>query len=236
MVVTWAATCSYSPLKLHRCVQIYCIAVSGIMNVWICRVDEEDHSMENQQPRQPDQPDQPNQSHVVPPGVRIPQVPPQYITTQRRVYIVPSATKILLPDQLPQTPMPGQPTRQQRTYVAPSVTFIALPQRVEQTPRPQFLSGKVPTYAPSAEQQLPMETLLPQTPMPSAHVFTEGVYDISLPAQPKSFPGRPPVSIAGSRSTQKSQSEYGIGETLMGCAILLAIGIIVLVALYYISM
>lgn len=193
--------------------------------------------MENQQPRQPDQPDQPNQSHVVPPGVRVPQVPPQYVTTQRRVYVVPSVTKLLLPDQLPQTPMPGQPTTQQRrTYVAPSITFIALPQRVEQTPRPQFFSGKVPTSAPSAGQQPPMDTLLPQTPMPSANVFTSGVYDISLPAQPKSFPGRPPISIAGSRSTQKSQSEYGIGETLMGCAVLIAIAIIALVVLYYISM
>ncbi len=226
--------------ELNRYVQVYCIAVSGIMNVWICRVDEEDHSMKNQQPRQPDQPDQPAQSHVVPPGVRIPQVPPQFITTQRRVYVVPSTTKILLPDQLPQTPMPGQPTQQQRTYVAPSITFISLPQQVEQTPRPQFLSGKVPTYAPtyapSAGQQMPMETLLPQTPMPSAHVFTAGVYEVSLPAQPNSFPSRPPVSIAGSRSTQRGQSEYGIAETLMGCAVLMAIGIIALVVLYYISM
>src|ERR1035438_9789331 len=108
--------------------QLYCIAVSGIMNVWICRVDEEDHSMQNQQPRQPDQPDK---SHIVPPGAPVPQVPPQNVTTQRRVYVAPPLTKILLPDQLPQTPMPGQPTRQRLTYMAPSITLIALPQRVE---------------------------------------------------------------------------------------------------------
>ena len=188
--------------------------------------------MKNQQPGQP------NQSHVVPPGVRN---LPQYITTQRKVYIVPSVTKMSLPDQLPQTPMPEQPTGQRCTYTAPSVTFISLPQRAQQTPqtpRPQFFSGKVPTYAPSTRQQppiAPMDSMLPQTPMPPANVFTSGVYDISLPAQPKSFPSRPPVSIAGSRSTQKSPSEYGVGETLMGCAVLMAIAIIALVVLYYIS-
>jgi hypothetical protein len=191
--------------------------------------------MENQQPRQSDQPDK---SLIVPQGARAPQVPLQYVTTQRRVYVAPSLTKISPPDQLPQTPMPGQPTRQRRTYVAPSITIIALPQGVEQTPRPQFFSGKVPTYAPTSApsgEQPPMDALLPETPMPSANAFTSGVYDISLPAQPKGFPSRPPVSIAGSRSTQKSQSEYGIGETLMGCGMLIAIAIIALVLLYYIS-
>lgn len=159
--------------------------------------------MENRQPRQPDRPDE---SHIVPPVARVPQVPPRYVTTQRCVYVVPSATKILLPDQLPQTPMPGQPTRQQRTCVA------------------------------SAGHQPQMDALLPQTPMPSANVFTSEIYDISLPAQPKNFPSRPPVTIAGSRSTQEGQSEYGIGETLLGCGMLIAIGIIALVLLYYISL
>ncbi len=104
-------------------------------------------------------------------------------------------------------------TQQRRTYMAPSVTFISLPQRTPQTPRPQFFSGKVPAYAPSARQrgqQSPMDAMLPQTPMPTAGAFTEAV--------------------------QESRVEYGVGEMLMGCGVLMVIGILVLVVLYYISM
>ncbi|MHB8598674.1 MAG: hypothetical protein ACYDER_17895 [Ktedonobacteraceae bacterium] len=196
--------------------------------------------MENQQFKQPNQPDQPvrsnqpDQSNVVPPVMRVPQGPSQFFAPQHRVFFVPSVTAISLPDELPRTPMPGQPA-QQSTFVAPSVTFLSLPQHIEQTPRPQFFSGKVPTYVPSARQQLPMDTTLPQTPMPSAQAFTSDIYNISMPVPSKSFPTRPPVSIPGSYSTYEGRTEPGISETLMGCAILIVLAIFILAALYYIS-
>lgn len=199
--------------------------------------------MENQQFKQPDQPDQPDrsnqsdQSNVVPPVMRIPQVPSQFITPQHRVFFVPSVTAISLPDELPRTPMPGQPAQptQQSTFVAPSVTFLSLPRGVEQTPRPQFFSGKVPIYVPSARQQLPMDTMLPQTPMPTANGYSSGIYNISMPVPSKSFPTRPPVSIPGSYSTYEGRTEPGISETLMGCAVLIVLAIFILAALYYIA-
>ncbi len=196
--------------------------------------------MENQQFNQPDQPDrsnQPDQSNVVPPVMRVPQAPSQFFAPQHRVFFVPSVTAISLPDELPRTPMPGQPAQptQQSTFVAPSVTFLSLPQHIEQTPRPQFFSGKVPIYVPSARQQLPMDTMLPQTPMPSAQAFTSDVYNISMPVPAKSFPTRPPVSIPGSYSTYGGRSEPGISETLMGCAVLIVLAIFILATLYYIS-
>lgn len=191
--------------------------------------------MENQQPNQPTRPNQPDQSNVVPPAMRVPQVPPQFVTTQRKVFIVPSVTAMSLPDELPRTPMPGQPKQQPRTYVAPSVTFISLPQRIEQTPRPQFFSGKVPTYVPSIRPQPPMDSTLPQTPMPSAHTFTSGVYNITMPVPQRRFPDRPPLSIPGSRSTSESRTEPGVSETLMGCAVLIVLAIFMLAVLYYIS-
>lgn len=196
--------------------------------------------MEHQQFNQSDcsnQSDQPNQPNVVPPVMRVPQVPPQFFAPQHRVFIVPSMTAMSLPDELPRTPMPGQPgqSTQQSTFVAPSVTFLSLPQHVEQTPRPQFFSGKVPTYIPPERQQPPMDTTLPQTPMPSAQTFTSGIYNISIPVPSRSFPTRPPMSIPGSRSTSKGRTEPGISETLMGCAVLIVLAIFILAALYYIS-
>lgn len=206
--------------------------------------------MENQQFNQPDQPDrssqpdQSNQPNIVPPVMRVPQVSPQFFAPQRRVFIVPSVTAMTLPDELPQTPMPGQPAvpiqsgqspQQQRTFVAPSVTFLSLPQHIEQTPRPQFFSGKVPSYMPPGRHQPPMDTTLPQTPMPSAQAFTSGIYNISMPVPSRSFPTRPPMSIPGSRSTSKGRSEPGISEMLMGCAVLIVLAIFILAALYYIS-
>jgi len=198
--------------------------------------------MENQQFNQPDQPNQPDRSNqpdqlnVVSPAMRVPQVPPQFVTTQRQVFIVPSVTAMSLPEELPRTPMPGQPTQQQRTYVVPSVTFISLPQQIEQTPRPQFFSGKVPTYIPSIRQQPPMESTLPQTPMPSAHTFTSGVYNITMPVPQKRFPDRPPIPIPGSRSISESRTEPGVSETLIGCAVLMVLAIFILAVLYYIAM
>src|SRR5579863_5744746 len=164
--------------------------------------DEEDQSMEYQQPDRSNQPDQPDQLNVIPPVMRIPQVPSQFVTPQHRVFIVPSVTAMSLPDELPQTPMPGQPAQlgqqgQQRTFVAPSVTFLSLPQHIEQTPRPQFFSGKVPIYASPGSQQPRMDFMLPQTPMPSANGYSSGVYNISLPVPPGKFPDRPPLSIPG---------------------------------------
>ena len=195
--------------------------------------------MENHQPDQPDRAVQPDQPNIVPPVMRVPQVPPHFITTQRRMLIVPSVTAMSLPDDLPGTPMPGQPAQsgqQQRTFVAPSVTFLSLPQHIEQTPRPQFFSGKVPAYMPPGKQQPPMDFMLPQTPMPTANGYSSGVYNIALPVQPGRFPDRPPMSIPGSRANTESRTEPGVGEMLMGCAVLLVLAILVLVALYYISM
>ncbi len=199
--------------------------------------------MENQQFNQPNQPDrssQPDQSNVVPPVMRVPQIPPQFVAPQHRIFIVPSVTALSLPDELPRTPMPGQPVQpvqptQQSTFVAPSVTFLSLPQHIEQTPRPQFFSGKVPIYVPSARQQPPMDTMLPQTPMPSANGYSSGIYHIALPAPSKSFPTRPPMSIPGSRSNSESRTGPGISETLMGCAVLIVLAIFILATLYYIS-
>ncbi|HVB23959.1 MAG TPA: hypothetical protein VNG51_18630 [Ktedonobacteraceae bacterium] len=194
--------------------------------------------MENQQPNQSGQSKQAEQPNAVTPAMRIPQVAPQFITTQRKVFIVPSVTAMSLPDKLPQTPMPGQPTQpgqQQRTFVTPSVTFLSLPQHIKQTPRPQFFSGKVPTYTPTESQQA-MDFTLPQTPMPSANGISAGIYNISIPVQPGRFPDRPPLSIPGSRNNTEEDTEPGVGETLIGCGVLIVLAIVVLVALYYISM
>lgn len=201
--------------------------------------------MENQQPEQPEQREQ---AHVVPPMMRVSPVRPQFMAPQRKVFIVPSVTAMSLPEELPQTPMPGRAGQQeqgqqgqagqQRTFLAPSVTFFSLPtemEPVEQTPRPQFLSGKVPAFVPPGRPRQPMDFTLPQTPMPTATGFPSGVYTISLPVPQRSFPGRPPMSIPGSRSHTMERKEPGVGEMLMGCAVLMVLALVVLGVLYYIA-
>ncbi len=203
--------------------------------------------MENQQSDQLQQPGQSKQANVIPPMMRVPQVQPQCVAPQRKVFIVPSVTAMSLPEELPQTPMPrqaeqqrqqGHAGQQQRTFLTPSVTFLSLPAvggQIEQTPRPQFLSGKVPTFVPPGRPRQPMDMQLPQTPMPTATGFPSEVYTISLPVPQRSFPGRPPMSIPGSRTHMMECKEPGVGEMLMGCAMLMVLAIVVLAVLYYVA-
>lgn len=126
---------------------------------------------------------------------------------QQPRYVPPVAR---IPQASSQFPHYQQVTTQRRVYVAPKLTVVRM-QQVPRTPMP------------------PMQQV-PPTP-----VYRSGVHDFSLYAPPKSFPGKPPCSIPGSRSAHENRTP-GVSETLMGCGVLLAIGITILVVLYFISM
>jgi hypothetical protein len=121
--------------------------------------------------------------------------------------------------RLPQLP-PHQVATKRQTYAKPVLTRYTV-KTIPVTPRP------------GSFQYPPFETRLPDTPPVALRSF---------PAARTTSPTLPPrnSSCAANRAIlyiprETRRKEPGMGESLMGCALLLAIAIVLLVLLYYFS-
>lgn len=117
--------------------------------------------------------------------------------------------------RLPQLP-PQQVATKRQKYAKPVLTRYTV-QSIPVTPRPGFLPYP------------PFETRLPDTPP---------IASLSIPSSQIHSPMNTTHSVSPGmlyipRTTRRR--ELGIGESLVGCALLLLIATVVLVLLYYLS-
>ena len=177
-----------------------------------------------------------DQPIIVPPMARIPQVSPQVAARKRSVYIAPVLHR------LPTTPRQFSPS----PMVPPALPLPPV------SPLPQPYRPNRLVYIPpeihrdAAQQQSPSYTyFLPQTPMPLPPYGEidqlSPINDMMRNVSPYTSsmgiasPGAIPGSLPGYYSISKRRPDPGLGETLLGCASLLFLGVIVLVLLYYLA-
>jgi hypothetical protein len=156
---------------------------------------------------------------IVPPMVRIPQISPQIIAQRRRGYFVPlphgqSATTL----QHSPLPPPYRPHR--LVYIPPEIRHVQVTEQsaslthpMPETPRPFLIFSDTGQFSPI--QETPMNIFQYTSPMGMPTTIT------------KSLVGYSPSSV--------KRREPGVVETLMGCATLFLVGIILLAILYYIA-
>ena len=184
------------------------IGMFSIIDIWIRRDkgSEEVHSMEEPQPI------------IVRPIVRVPQVPPQQVAGNRRVYIAPALNRLPVP-LYTYLPLPQAYTQNRFVYIPPrlkppsNLQQSSVWQRVPETPGLLSFGHRPAQFSSSGRTQ-------PEMPMRASH---PGV------------PVTPSCSIPGYFATRLEREEPGVAETLMGCGILLLLGLIALVLLYYLS-
>jgi len=158
---------------------------------------------------------------IVPPMIRIPQISPQVIAQRRRGYFVPSLyiyRRSATPLQCSPLPPPYRPNR--LVYIPPEIRHVQVTEQspwltrpMPETPRPFPLFSNTGQFSPI--QETPMNVFLHTSPVGMSATF------------PKSLVGYSPSSV--------KRREPGVGETLMGCATLFLVGIILLAILYYIA-
>jgi hypothetical protein len=192
---------------------------------------------------------------IVPPMARIPQVPPQQVAGNRRVRLDPSFNRSSTSRASP-VAGPHIPRLNRFLYLAPKSTRISTLQQQHSPARPL----QKPVLSPEEHDvviALPPLIKLPSNP-PKMLWEQQGLdtpRSLSLvkrPAQlstskdmPRDFspgtarsrgiPDTPPYSIPGYFPARSNGQEPGVGETLLGCAVLLVVSIIVLILLYYLS-
>lgn len=184
------------------------------------------------------------QSIIVPPMAYVPQIPSQQVADNQDVYV---PYQPLTPPVLPYTPLPLRlsPGRQQSSYLA-------------STRNRQFLLRRAQTFhsavIASNDDIYPFPILkLPATPKPPLNIppmpgslnynhqlcpptpISGMQSHIVRQATMTRFPKTPPCSIPGYFPRASREREPGIGETLLGCGILMLIGIALLVILYYLT-
>ena len=156
---------------------------------------------------------------IVPPMLRIPQVPPQVIAQRRGGYSGPlpsrhSAT-LLQCSPLPQPYRPHQlvyiPPERRHVQVIEQSPWLAHP--MPETPRPFRIVSDTDQFAPIQE-----------TPT-----------NISLHISPIGMSATFPNTLVGLSLSNAKRHEPGVFEALMGCATLFLVGIILLAILYYIA-
>jgi hypothetical protein len=192
---------------------------------------------------------------IVPPMARIPQIPPQQVAGNRRVYIAPTfnplSTSQYSPAPRQQTPKPNV-----FLHMAPTLTRIPIPQQ-QQSPARSWqryhvhpeendvvialpplirLSShppKVPGEWKGLDTPRPLSPVQRATQLSPIGGMQRDVFTGS--SQSRGIPDTPPYSIPGYFPVRADRQEPGVGETLMGCAVLLIVSIVVLIFLYYIS-
>lgn len=156
---------------------------------------------------------------IVPPRVRIPQISPQVIAQRRRGYFIPSPYRQLAtPLQCSPLARPYRPHR--IVYIPPDIRHVQvtaqspwLAHPMPETPRPFVMFSDTGQFSPI--QETPTNIFL--------HTSSMGL------------PATLPKSLVGFSPSNVKRREPGVGETLMGCATLFLVGIILLAILYYIA-
>ena len=183
----------------------------GLRSVtWI----EEDHTMQKPEPI------------IVPPMAHIPQVPPQIVAIQRRVYVPPTLYRQANQMRQPATPLQFSPLAQlhrpnRSAYIPPEIR-----------------------YAPATEPSSWLSRSLPETPRPFPLTCDTGQFasiqktptTVFRPATKMSMPSALPHSLVGYNPSSVRRPDPGVAETLMGCATLFILGIVVLTVLYYLAL
>ena len=148
---------------------------------------------------------------ILPPAkLRLPQIPPQQAEEARRRY---------LPAAIPQ-PVSWQNAQQPPIARTPEYSFPdeqhTTWQGTPRTPMPQFFS-----------------TIGAQPPQTPPITLQQKIYTRAPHPRYQSISGRPILRYIPSKAKQK---EPGLGESLLGCGVLLVIGILILALLYYLSL
>lgn len=184
------------------------------------------------------------QPAIVIPKVRVPQVPPQQVAGIRRLYIPPTfkqvSTSLYRPASRPET-------QSRCEYVAPALKgppvhrYPAIERQISPAPH-RLITPAI--RLPANLQKPPEWQEVPQTP--GLLSFSNEIRQWSpitemQPSIPKSpsqmqIPVTPAYSIPGYFATRFKREEPGLGETLLGCGMLLLMAVIVLGLLYYLAM
>ncbi len=169
---------------------------------------------------------------IVPPMVRMPQIAPQVIEQRKQEYSVP------LPPRQRATP---------RQFSPLSPRQRATPRQF--SPLPQLYRPRQVVYSPSErcpvqvhEQSPWLVQPLPETPRPFSIASDTGQFapiqvtptNISLHISPIGMSASIPNILVGYSPSNVKHHEPGVAETLMGCATLFLVGIILLAILFYI--
>jgi hypothetical protein len=179
---------------------------------------------------------------IVPPTAHIPQIPSRQVAGNQYVYM---PHQLLTPPILPYTPLPLSlsPARQGSSYLASTRNRQFLQRRVQTFHSAAIASDdnmhtfpslrlpatpKPPLYIPQIPGSLNYNhQLCPPTPISGmqSHIVRQ--------ASMKGIPKTPPCSIPGYFPRGSRERGPGIGETLLGCGILILIGIALLAIFYY---
>ncbi len=218
------------------------------MYTLMCYVDEEDYAMQKPQP-----------DPIMPPRARMSQFSPRQVVPNRQGQRAATPKQFIA---LPRTPMPQQKAQGPSSYNAPRFISLPLSQLspVQRQYAQRQMMREVPIImkTPVTDQISPVISLpanlqrppgaqyiseVPVTPpVTPGRVFMQGAREWSplregQEESRRSSPGipvTPPCSIPGYFAKGEEEgSEPGVGETLMGCGMLLLMGLVVVAVLYY---
>ena len=183
---------------------------------------------------------------IVPPMAHAPQITSRQVADNQNVY-VPHQQMQTLP-MLPYTPVPLSlsPGQQRSSYLASTRNHQFLLRRAQTFHPAAFASADdTHTFPPLKLPAIPKSLLyIPRMPgslnynhqlcrpTPISSMQSHKVRQASMTGVPKT----PPCSIPGYFPRTSKDREPGIGETLLGCGILMLIGIALLAILYYLTL
>jgi hypothetical protein len=184
------------------------------------------------------------QPNNLPPTAGIPQIPPQRLAGKRYIYLPPTFRPLSTP---PHGPILQQNTQNRFVETAPSITQ---PPGYQHSPIPRQVTQRLDGHIapairlPAKPQKPPAGQQAPQKPgllsFANATVqrspITATQHELPITPPQMRIPVTPPCSIPGYYTTRYKSQEPRMGETLLGCAMLLLVGIIVLIILYYLAM
>lgn len=146
-----------------------------------------------------------SQPTFIPPMARIPQVPPQQIAGNRRVYVSPRISR----PAAPRFVVPSRPVSSQEISSGQDMAdrlWPAQPLMLPQTPRPQQISFNTPVRkAAAASAKTQHVTAVPRTP---------------------------PLRIPATPHHRLHRAGPSAGEILLGCALLLLMSVLALAIMY----
>jgi len=185
-----------------------------------------------------------SQPNNMPPMAGIPQVPPQQVAGKRYIYIPPTFRAVSTP---PHSHILQQNTQKRFVETPPALTrppgyrYESGQRQVTQRPDGHIAPA---IRLPAKLQTPPAGQQAPQTPglLSFANAtgqwspITETQQGLPIKSSQMRGPVTAPCSIPGYYTTRYKRQEPRMGETLLGCGMLLLLGIIILIILYYLSM